>query len=241
MPSCRTDSDLAHPDEKTIQSLFNQIAGPYDFLNSLLSFGLDHCWRLELVRRSLQGNEKSILDLGVGTGKSLAAFCDRKRFSSAVGIDFSEAMLALARKRLGKGAFLSAGDFHCLPFGPETFDLISGSFMLRSVQDLRAFFVEVKRVLKPSGRIAFLELTRPRDPLLRELHRFYLNLGVPILGRLFSRHPNAYRFLSRSVQSFLEPSDLKKELEALGFSRILIQPLNFGIVTLIQGEKESHE
>ena len=232
------DLDLAHPDQKTIQSFFNRIAGPYDFLNSFLSVGLDRYWRNRLVYESLARSERSILDLGVGTGKSLNAFLKRQQFDCAVGCDFSEQMLRTARDRVGKLSYLVACDFHEFPFGSETFDLIVGSFILRSVQNLSKFFSEVRRLLRPGGKAAFLELTRPTNLLFRRLvYEPYLKFYVPWAGKLFSKHPDAYQFLSQSVQSFLEPTDLKKEFEWSGFVRVSLKSLSFGIATVIQGIK----
>ena len=236
MASCSETLELASPDRKTIQSFFNQIARPYDFLNSFLSLGLDHHWRSELVQHSLSGREHSMLDLGVGTGKSLAAFCRVHHFDRAVGCDFSERMLQTAKGRFNNSVSLIAGDVHELPFGSGMFDLVTGSFMLRSVQNLSLFFSEVKRVLRPDGKATFLDLTRPTNFFFRRFcFEPYLKFYVPWMGRLFSKHSEAYRFLSASVQSFIEPSDLKKEFESAGFAQIFISRLNFGIATIIQG------
>lgn len=230
--------DLAQPERKKIQSFFNGISKKYDFLNSFLSLGLDHKWRNRLVEAALTGSERSILDLGVGTGRSLGAFLSAHYFERAVGCDFSESMLQASRIRLNSRADLIQCDFHKLPFASGAFDLATGSFVLRSAADsLGSFFLELRRILKQKGRIAFLELTRPANRLFRRLlYEPYLNYYLPAVGRMVSRQPGAYQFLSKSIQSFLEPSDLKKELEKAGFSHITIRRLNFGIATIIHGE-----
>ncbi len=230
------EPDLVRPDRETIRDFFNSIPEQYDFLNSFLSLGLDRVWRRQAVKRSIEGTEQSIIDLGVGTGKSLAAFLDAHRFEHAVGCDFSEEMLKEAERKLkGKAAFLAC-DFHALPFPVKTFDMATGSFILRSVQHMDQFLCEVKRVLKPGGKAVFLELTRPKNAAVRRLlFEPYVKWFVPFMGRLFSEHDRAYQFLSQSVLAFPEPETLAEELKAAGFAEISLTPLSFGVVTLIIG------
>jgi demethylmenaquinone methyltransferase/2-methoxy-6-polyprenyl-1,4-benzoquinol methylase len=235
-----TDPELdsaARPDRKTIQTFFNGISKKYDFLNSFLSLGLDQEWRNELVKAALTGSERSILDLGAGTGKSLAAFLSAHYFERAVGCDFSESMLQASSVRLKDRADLIRCDFHKLPFASGAFDLVTGSFILRSAaSSLGLFFIELKRVLKQKGKIAFLELTRPANWFFRSiLFEPYLKYYLPTVGRIVSSEPDAYQFLSQSIQSFPEPSDLKKEFEAAGFANITVHRLHSGIATIIQG------
>lgn len=228
---------LAHPDRKTIQSLFNAIPSRYDFLNSFFSLGLDHYWRKKLVSGSEKGGGK-ILDLGVGTGKSLAAFLKAKSFEYSVGCDFSENMLLKSRERLGNLADFLVCDFHELPFSSDAFDLVTGSFILRSVQNMQEFLREVKRILKPNGKSIFLELTRPKNKLVWNLaYRPYLNFYIPTVGKVFSRHDHAYQFLSQSIQSFVDPADLKGDFESVGFTNVSYQSLSLGSATIIQGNQ----
>lgn len=230
--------DLVHPDRKTIQSLFNAISPKYDFLNSFLSFGLHHYWRRKTVRLSLTGLEQSILDVGAGTGKSLAAFLHHHQFQQAVGCDFSESMLAKAKERLGPRAFLVAGDFQELPFPDGAFDLVTGSFILRSVQNMPYFLSEVKRVLSPQGKAVFLELTRPTNQFIwRYFYRPYLKFCIPSVGRILSKHDHAYQFLSQSVQAFVEPESLRNEFFLAGFNSVSVRPLTFGTATLFEGKR----
>lgn len=238
MISSSTEPSLAHPDSETIRSLFNSISPKYDFLNSFLSFGLHFYWRRKLIQLSVTGSETAILDLGAGTGKSLSAFLDAHPFERAVGCDFSEAMLQTAKKRLSGKASLVSGDFHELPFPAESFDLVTGSFMLRSVQDMAEFLSEVRRVLKPAGKTVFLELTRPQNRFIwKWIYQPYLKFCIPFFGRIFSRHDHAYQFLSQSVQAFVEPEDLKRQFHSAGFSDVSVRPLSFQTATIIQARR----
>ena len=149
-------------------------------------------------------------------------------------------MLEKARKRLDHLVPLVACDFHDLPFSEHAFNLVTGSFILRSVQNMIQFLSEVKRVLEPNGRAIFLELTRPENRFIwRFLYQPYLKFYVPFMGWFFSRHDHAYEFLSQSVQAFSEPKDLKREFETAGFSEVTVTSISFGAAAIVQGKKES--
>lgn len=233
MPS----STLASPEKNQIQSFFDAIAGRYDFLNSLLSFRLDESWRKRSASLLLRGNEKTILDLGTGTGKFLKAFFKKHSFEKALGVDFSESMLEKARKDLGEKAEFINADFHNLPFSEESFDLIVSAFALRSVKDIPQFMRSSFRILKPRGRIGILCLTRPENRILRWAHAIYLNIYLPLMGRLISGQKEAYLFLSQSIQSFQDPSDTLHMMENAGFKNVYAVSLSGRIATLFAGEK----
>ena len=247
-----TQADSHQPDSKTIRSFFQSISSQYDFLNSLMSFGLDRYWRKQAVQKTLTGREESILGLGVGTGKSLFAFLEAKPFQRAVGCDFSIGMLSVAKERfaihngnLGSAkpaprtaVHLVACDFHELPFVQDTFDVVTGSFMLRSVRQRDHFFKEILRVLKRGGKAVFLELTRPKNRFFwNGVYRPYLRFYVPTVGAFFSKQAEAYQFLSQSIQSFEEPVDLKRRMESNGFSKVFDTPLTLGTTTIMGGYK----
>ncbi len=235
----KMQENLASPNKETIRGFFNDIASCYDQINSLLSLNLDEYWRRRAVSLVLERGvgEKNILDLGVGTGKFLKRFLPERSWKIAAGVDFSSGMLQQAEKKLPAQCGLIQADVHDLPFADESFDLIISSFTLRSVKDRNRFFRDVRRILKPAGKIAFLCLTRPRSLLGRALYTPYLKFYLPFMGGLISRDPKAYRFLSESIQSFPSPSEIAKELKFVGFKEVLIFPFTFGISTLIRAEK----
>ena len=228
-------TDLASPDKETIRGIFDHIAYRYDTLNSILSFSIDENWREKAVRLILEGspNDRSILDLGVGTGKFLGRFLRKKSWLTSVGVDFSGEMLKRARLNLSSGCRLIQADIHDLPFENESFDLIVSSFTLRSVKNRIHFFLELLRILRPAGRMAFLCLTRPHSLIGKALYMPYLRFYLPFVGGFLTRDPVAYRFLSQSIQAFPQPAELRKEMETIGFQRISISPFTFGLSTLI--------
>ena len=141
-----TQTSFSAPDSKVIQSYFDAIPKRYDFLNSFLSLSFDRSWRRSLVREALQKQKvNSILDIGAGTGTSLQAFLKANEFKLSAGCDFSQGMLQVAKGKV-KNTFLSAADLHHLPFADRSFELITSSFVLRSVKDMNRFLSEVRRV-----------------------------------------------------------------------------------------------
>ncbi len=230
-------ANLASPDKKSIQEFFDGIAPRYDFLNNFLSFNLDENWRKKAKKIILQGNERSILDLGVGTGKFLQTFLKEKSWDSAVGLDFSNQMLLRAQEELPKDVRLLSGDFHDLPFAGNSFDLIVSGFTLRSVKDMPQFLSEVYRILNTGGKVAFLCLTRPRNKLFKLLYYPYLKFYLPCCGNMVSGHAQAYKFLSDSIQSFQEPIETMKMMTDEGFGETNSYEFTFGAATLIVGKK----
>lgn len=230
-------ADLSSPDKQTIRRLFDQIAFRYDFVNSLLSLKLDDYWRSEACKVILEGGEQSVLDLGIGTGKFLEVFLSGRQFKFSAGLDFSTNMLKKARETLPQGVRYVSGDFHSLPFQKGSFDLVISSFTLRSVKDMPRFINEVYEILTPHGKAAFLCLTRPTNPLWKLLYYPYLNLYLPFVGRMISGNPEAYQFLSKSIQAFQEPGVTVGLLRRCGFQAIRIRQLTMGVATLITAKK----
>lgn len=224
---------FASPDKQTIQNLFDGIAKRYDRINHVLSFRLDEVWRKRAVRLILEGREEAVLDIGVGTGKFLEEFLKQKSWKRAVGIDFAHEMLGRAGRRLSDRARLIQADLHDLPFEEGAFDVAAAAFTLRSVKDRTRFFTEIRRVLRPDGKAAFLCLTRPASWAGRMIYAPYLKFYLPWVGRLLSKSPCAYRFLSDSIQAFPSPREIARELESLGFRETSLFPFTLGLSTLI--------
>ncbi len=230
-------TDLASPEKKQIREFFDAIAPRYDFLNTFLSFRMDDLWRRKALARVLKPEYRSVLDLGIGTGKFLKLFLEKKSWKQAVGLDFSQGMLVRAREDLKQTTGLVSADFHDLPFLDESFDLIVSSFTLRSVKDIPRFLSEVNRVLRPGGTAAFLCLTRPKSAWMRGLYFPYLKYYLPSIGRVFSRHEQAYSFLSESIQNFQAPEVTLQMMRDAGFQNVNGETYTFGAATLFRGEK----
>jgi demethylmenaquinone methyltransferase/2-methoxy-6-polyprenyl-1,4-benzoquinol methylase len=225
------------PDKTKIRQFFDAIAFRYDFLNQFLSFRLDESWRRRARDLVMDGRQKSLLDLGIGTGKFLREFLEGNSWQRLAGVDFSSAMLQAARKELPRQIELIEADFHELPFQDESFDLIISGFTLRSVKDMPHFLKEIHRLLTRGGKTALLCLTRPKNLFWRILYYPYLKFYLPLVGGFVSGCRDAYQFLSQSILSFQETEQTVEAMCSSGFHSIHIHSFTFGVATLIIASK----
>jgi len=223
--------------------MFDAIARRYDFLNHLLSAGLDRRWRRRAIRSlSLTGRER-LLDLCTGTADLAIAGLDaRPPAARVVGLDFAQGMLRagqvkIRRRRQADRIALVHGDATRLPLGAGVVDAITIGFGIRNVENMSAVCGEMRRVLAPGGRIAILEFALPVTPGVRTLYLWYLNHVLPSIGRMISRHRAAYGYLPASIGAFASPDELVTILRQHGFVDIAATPLTFGSVFLYTGRR----
>jgi demethylmenaquinone methyltransferase/2-methoxy-6-polyprenyl-1,4-benzoquinol methylase len=221
-----------------IAGMFDAIAARYDFLNHLLSAGIDRRWRRAAIRSlALRGTER-VLDLCTGTADlAIAARTSAPRASRVVGVDFAGAMLRvgqekLSRRGVGEEVALVRGDAARIPLAGRSVDAVTIGFGIRNVEDTAAACREMHRVLKPGGRIAILEFAIPTAPVVRAAYLWYFNSVLPLVGRLVSRHNAAYGYLPASVGAFSSPDEFVNILRQAGFSAVSARPLTLGIVYL---------
>ncbi len=218
--------------------MFDAIARHYDFLNHLLSAGIDRRWRTRAIRSlALTGRER-VLDLCTGTGDlAIAAIDASPAAHRVVGIDFAGAMLQVGlekvrARRLDGRVSLVRGDATRVPAASGSVDAITIGFGIRNVQETAAACDEMARVLRPGGRLAILEFAIPTTPGVRHAYLWYFNQVLPRIGRIVSRHNAAYGYLPASVGTFATPDEFVKILRQSGFVEIGAVPLTFGIVYL---------
>jgi demethylmenaquinone methyltransferase/2-methoxy-6-polyprenyl-1,4-benzoquinol methylase len=230
-------NDLNKSPER-IAGMFDAIAGNYDFLNHLLSAGIDRRWRRRAIRSlALTGSER-VLDLCTGTGDlALAALDARPGAARVVGVDFAGAMLRVGLEKArhhprGTAVSLVRGDAMRIPVPDRAVDAVTIAFGIRNVQNTAAGCDEIFRVLTPGGRIAILEFAIPTAPGVRSAYLWYFNTVLPQIGRLVSRHNAAYGYLPASVGAFATPDEFVTILRNSGFTDIRPNPLTFGIVYL---------
>ena len=230
-------NDLSRPGKDFIRDAFDFISGKYDLLNQILSLGQVSRWRNKSRDFVLDGSEKTILDLGCGTGKFLECFFREKNWERAVGLDFSSEMLKIAKKKTQNQINWVSSDFHFLPFKNKSFDLVVSAFTLRSVENIEKFLEEISNVIKKGGRVAFLSLTRPKNFLAKLLFYPYLKIYVPVMGWILTGNKRAYQFLSKSIESFQTPEETIAIMERKGFFDSRCKVFAFGAATLIIGRK----
>ena len=223
-----------------VREMFGGIAPRYDLLNTFMSLGQDKNWRRLAV--ALADPPKGGLALDVATGTGEMAFELAKRTEQVIGLDFSPHMLTLAEakaRRLGlegRVGFM-LGDALALPFADNSFDCATIGFATRNVASIAASFAEMRRVVKPDGRVICLELTQPGSRFLSGLYRVYLHGLVPRLGRLVSGHGDAYSYLPASLTGFPRPQGLKALMEKAGLREVSYKSVNFHTIALHLGVK----
>lgn len=224
-----------------VRAMFDTIAPTYERINTLFSFGRDRAWRRELVHAAKVARGDAVLDVACGTGDVVRAFERDSTAGSVVGADFSTQMLAGAQHRSTPIASWCQADAQSLPFADGSFDVVSCAFGVRNFQDLSRGFSEMHRVLRPGGRIVILEFTRPENRLVRAVHEFYSGKIMPVLAGWISRDSTgAYRYLPRSVVTFLDPKNMCAMLEQSGFVFAGARRLTFGVVHLYRAFKQDN-
>jgi demethylmenaquinone methyltransferase/2-methoxy-6-polyprenyl-1,4-benzoquinol methylase len=206
--------------------MFDRIAPVYDAMNRVMTAGLDRQWRRITIEQTVRAGDRT-LDACCGTGD--LAIEARAHGADVVGLDFSERMLELARKKAPAIEFVQ-GDVLALPFDDASFDSVTVGFGVRNVEDLAAGIGELRRVLRTGGRLGILEITTPRGRLA-PFYRVWFDRVVPLLGKVLPGG-SAYTYLPASVRRFPDPDALAQLLEEHGFGDVRYRTFAGGIVAL---------
>jgi len=225
-----------------VRAMFTAIAGRYDFVNSVLSFGLDTGWRRFAASQAVMGPDGLALDVAAGTGELALHLARKDGRVTVVALDFCPDMLSragakpTARDGGGRIEFV-LGDVLRLPFADGIFDCVTIGFGLRNVADVHAAFREMSRVTRVGGSVVSLELTQPASPFARALHALWLSRVLPHLGRLISGSREAYEYLPHSIREFPSPEKVKSIMETVGLGDVKVHRLSGGIATVHVGAK----
>jgi len=214
-----------------VKGMFDRIAPVYDVMNRVMTAGLDRRWRKLAVSEVVWPGDR-VLDACCGTG-DLAVEAER-RGGRVVGLDFSPRMLERARTKSGAIEWIQ-GDALALPFPDGDFDAATVGFGVRNLADLEGGLKELARVLRPGGKLAVLEITRPRG-ILKPFFRLWFDVLVPLAGRVLPGG-QAYTYLPASVRRFPGPDDLSALFQSAGFADVQYRLLGGGIVALHVGVK----
>ena len=212
-----------------VRRMFDRIAPVYDAMNRLMTAGLDQRWRRETATAVVRPGDR-VLDVCCGTGDLAVAAAEAG--GHVTGLDFSEPMLERARRKSAEIEWVE-GDALALPFADGSFDAVTVGFGVRNLPDIEAGLAELRRVLRPEGRLAVLEITRPRG-LLKPFYKLWFDGLIPLAGRIL---PGgwAYSYLPASVRRFPEPKDLARLFDEAGFAGIRWRLFAGGIVALHTG------
>jgi demethylmenaquinone methyltransferase/2-methoxy-6-polyprenyl-1,4-benzoquinol methylase len=228
--------------KEQVADMFNSIAYRYDFLNRFLSAGIDVWWRRKAIGELRNTDAQKILDVATGTGDVAILTYRMLRPKKITGIDISQGMLELGRKKISKLQLadkidLLEGDSETIRFGDNTFNAITVAYGVRNFQNLEKGLQEMFRVLQPGGKLVVLEFSKAENGILSALFHFYMNVITPVIGKLFSKNKDAYQYLNDSVQAFPEGQTFLNIMHEAGFTQTYLKKLSFGICTIYCGSK----
>jgi demethylmenaquinone methyltransferase / 2-methoxy-6-polyprenyl-1,4-benzoquinol methylase len=233
--------DYSRPEAENVQRMFSEIAFRYDFLNRLLSFGIDKLWRQEAVRRIAEGQPKRLLDVATGTADLAIALKRTLPDADIIGVDFAEPMLVIGRQKasqLGLELPLLQGDGMNLEYPDNSFDALSIAYGLRNFSDRQQGLSEFYRVLKPGGRLFVLEFPPPPKNWFGRLFRWYF-LGIsPYIAGVFSGRRDAYVYLGKTVLEFPTPDALAHMMMQAGFVNVQYRLQTYGVSALHIAQKQ---
>ncbi|MET0298262.1 MAG: bifunctional demethylmenaquinone methyltransferase/2-methoxy-6-polyprenyl-1,4-benzoquinol methylase UbiE [Flavitalea sp.] len=236
------DSSSTKSKKDQVAGMFDQIAFRYDLVNRFLSMGIDISWRKKALKELKTLNPQQILDIATGTGDMAIMTYKALKPQKITGIDISEGMLEIGRKKVAKLLLnnhieLHKGDSEAIKADPDTFDAITVAFGVRNFENLEKGLGEMYRVLKPGGKVVILEFSKPKKVVFSGLYNIYMNLVAPQAGKWLSNNKDAYKYLHSSVKAFPEGETFLHILQQVGFKNTTLKSLSLGICTIYCGTK----
>lgn len=227
--------------KEQVARMFNNISRRYDMLNHLLSFGVDIIWRKKAIKMLKPYKPQLILDIATGTA-DFAIEALALNPQKVIGVDISEGMLAVGRKKIAKMGLqdkieLQTGDSEKLLFSDNKFDAIIVSFGVRNFENLEKGLEDMYRVLKPGGTTVIVEFSKPTVFPFKQLYNFYFKYILPLIGKIISKDNAAYSYLPESVQAFPYGDKFLEALKKTGYKNTACRPLTFGISSIYLGQK----
>ena len=224
------------------RELFNKIAGRYDLLNKILSFGADSVWKDSVVAMLPEVQGPNCLDVACGTGDVTFRLSGKYPKAKIYGVDLSTSMLDIARsKNHSKDVNFVLADMCDLPFSDNSFDLITGCYALRNAADIYQALTEFRRVLKPGGKACFMDFSKPSNRFSQRIEYLLLKLWGGFWGWMFHKDMRSYGYIAESLRLFPDSNELKKILIDKGFKNLSSKKYCFGIVEAIMCEKVSNQ
>lgn len=224
-----------------VAQMFNNISKKYDFLNRLLSMGIDIYWRKQAVKVLKKLKPELVLDIATGTG-DFAIEALKANPKKVIGVDISEGMLEIGKEKIKKLGLedrieMQMGDSEKLLFEDNKFDAVIVAFGVRNFENLPKGLADMNRVLKPGGQLIVLEISQPESFPLKQIYNFYFTQVLPRIGKLISKDTSAYTYLPESVKAFPNGEKFLKELRNVGYKETRCKKLTFGICSMYVGTK----
>lgn len=227
--------------KEQVESMFDNISSNYDGLNRVISFGIDQSWRRKVIKLISDSKAQTVVDIATGTG-DLAIALAKENVEHVVGIDISNGMLDVGRKKiksqnLSENIDMVQADSEDLPYPDNTFDAATVAFGVRNFENLDKGLSEIYRVLKPDGLFVILETSNPTKFPFKQGYFFYSKYILPLIGKLFSKDKDAYRYLSESASVFPFGEAFNNILKKNGFINVKDFPQTFGAATIYIASK----
>ena len=231
-------------EKQNIGSLFNRIAGKYDFLNHLLSLNIDKYWRRKAVKSIVNSQcvNSQCLDVAIGTADLAIEILRQMPQMQVQGLDLSVEMMKIGAEKVRKAGLEEKISFHegsalNMPFEDCRFDIVTCAYGVRNFSDLEKGLQEMNRVMQPGGRLMILEFSYPKNPVIAWLYDLYFSHILPLVGRLVSKDQTAYSYLNRSVKNFVRDAEMADKIRDAGFAEVNYEPLTLGITTIYTAVK----
>ena len=228
--------------KEQVAEMFDRIAGRYDFLNRFLSAGIDMSWRRKAIKKLRKDDPKNILDIATGTADMAIIVCRLLHPEKIIGIDVSEQMLELGKKKIEKERLegkvqLQKGDSEAINYPSDSFDAVMVAFGVRNFENLEKGLLEMLRVTKPGGQVVILEFSKPKWKAMRSLYNLYMGIVAPQVARWFRQNKEAYKYLCESANAFPDRRQFVDILKKLGYCDTGYKPLSLGICCIYTGRK----
>lgn len=225
---------------KQVEEMFDSIAPAYDFMNRAMTLGIDRWWRRVAVRMVGKTHPQHILDVATGTGDFAIDLYRKLQPQQVVGIDLSQGMLDVAREKIARRGLSDAitvqqGDCLALPFEDGSFDAVTVAFGVRNFEHLLQGYKEMHRVLEPGGTLCVVELSTPRNRVVRWFYDLYTLHIIPWMGSLKSGDRSAYRYLPQSIAAVPQGNDMLAIMREAGFTNCKVKRLTLGTCSIYVG------
>ena len=228
--------------KEQVGEMFDRIAGRYDFMNRFLSLGIDVSWRKKAIRELAKDAPQHILDVATGTGDMAIRAAQMLRPQKITGIDISEGMLEIGRKKvkvanLASQVQLLKGDSETINFEDNHFDAVMVAFGVRNFENLQQGLREILRVMKPGARLVIVEFSNPKAGVIRGLYHWYMGKLAPAIARFFKQNKKAYQYLNESSKAFPDRERLLSILKKEGYKDAYFKALSLGICCIYCARK----
>lgn len=225
-----------------IKTMFDNIAPAYDFMNRAMTFGIDRCWRRKAVDMLSKKMPKEILDVATGTGDLAMLLARRISGSMVTGVDLSEGMINVGRKKVADAGLSERISFECgdclnLPWPDNSFDAVTVAYGVRNFENLLQGYSEMHRVLRPGGTINVIELSTPTSAIIKPLYKFYTRYIIPTVGRMVSKDVRAYAYLPESIAAVPQRTEMTALMQKAGFTDTTYRALTFGTCCIYTATK----